>query len=73
MFSLFLREVCLCTSSQGLAPRNEEVQFFCLWKDIMALTLKEYQEEEGRKEMDLETRTLILIFMVSLHELCTRK
>lgn len=37
----------------------------------MALTLKEYQE--GRKEMDLETRTLILIFMIALYELCTRK
>jgi hypothetical protein len=33
----------------------------------MALTLKDYQEEEGRKEMDWETKTLILIFMISYH------
>lgn len=39
----------------------------------MALTLKEYQEEEVRKEMDLEMMTLVLIFMISLRELCTRK
>lgn len=37
-------------------------------KDVMALTLKAYQEEEVRKEMDMETRTCsLLIFMIAYH------
>lgn len=55
---------CFCTSPQGLAPKNEGV----LWKDITALTLMEYQEEEIGK-MDLETRSLTLIFMISYHHM----